>query len=182
MNTAHLHLLVNHFPIIIPIIALFVLIAALIKKSHTLQNTSFILFAIAALFTIVAMSSGDGAEEVVENIQGVNENNIEAHEHSAETFAIFSYILAVISLVALWANITAKSFNKILHYVVVIFSIITLFFAQKTGSTGGEIRHTEITNGGPSMQNGNSLENNNNESGENEGTGKEETEENEKED
>lgn len=181
MNTAHLHLLFNHFPIIIPIIALFVLIVGIIKKSQILQNNAFILFAVAALFTIAAMSTGDGAEEAVEHLQGVTENNIETHEHSAETFAIFSYILAIISLIALWANITAKNFNKILHFIVMIFSIITLFFAQKTGSTGGEIRHTEIRNGA-TMQNGNSLENNNNESGENEGTGKEETEENEKED
>ncbi len=162
MNTAHLHLLFNHFPIIIPIIALFILMAGIIKKSQIIQNTSFILFAVAALFTIAAMSTGDGVEEAVEHLQGVTENNIETHEHSAETFAIFSYILAIISLIALWANSTAKNFNKILHFIVMIFSIITLFFAQQAGSSGGEIRHTEIrSNNGATIQNENSLENNN---------------------
>mgnify|MGYP003380358613 CR=1 FL=1 len=46
------------------------------------------IFILGALAAIVAMSTGEGAEEVAEKISGVAENYIESHEKTAETFAI----------------------------------------------------------------------------------------------
>jgi|GEM_PF-80895 len=94
--------------------------------------------------SILAMTSGEEAEEVVEKLAGVSETYIESHEEAAETFALLSYILGGISLFGLWASFTKKSFANIVSIVTIIFALITLFFAQKTGTTGGEIRHTEI--------------------------------------
>lgn len=94
--------------------------------------------------SILAMTSGEEAEEVVEKLAGVSETYIESHEEAAETFALLSYILGGISLFGLWASFTKKSFANIVSIVTIIFALITLFFAQRTGTTGGEIRHSEI--------------------------------------
>jgi hypothetical protein len=74
----------------------------------------------------------------------MNENYIKTHEEMAETFAI----LGPFSLITLWANWKTKVYAKVLSYVVLLFALITIFYAQKTGTTGGEIRHTEIRNNG----------------------------------
>jgi uncharacterized membrane protein len=146
MNQAHLHLVFNHLPIIIPIIGLLVLIGGFIFRSEIIKRTAFCIFILGALCTIPAIATGDGAEEVVENLQGVSEQMIKEHEEIAETFAVLSYLLGIISLVALWANWKQKTFANLLAFLIMAFSIVVLFFAKQTGTTGGEIRHTEIRN------------------------------------
>lgn len=147
MNGAHLHLLVNHLPIIFPIVGVIVMITGIISKSEAVKRTAFMIFVFGALAAIAAMSTGEGAEEVVEKINGVTENYLESHEEVAETFAILSYILGVLSLLGLWASFKQKTFSSLISIGTLIFAFAVLFFAKQTGTTGGEIRHTEIRSG-----------------------------------
>ena len=157
MNGAHWHLVVNHLPIIFPIVGVIVMITGLISKSEAVKRTAFMIFILGALAAIAAMNTGEGAEEVVEKINGVTENFIETHEETAETFAILSYILGGISLLGLWASFKQKSFSSIISIATLISAFVVLFFAKQTGTTGGEIRHTEIRSGNniPASENNN---------------------------
>lgn len=145
MNPAHLHLIVNHFPIIVPIIGFLVMVCGIILKSEILKRTAYVLFIGGAIFSFMANATGEGAEETVEHLQGVSHKLIHEHEESAEVFGILSYILGGISVLGLWANIKAKSFSAIISYIAIAFSAVVLFFAQQTGTSGGEIRHPEIS-------------------------------------
>lgn len=144
MNQAHFHLVVNHFPIIFPIVGVIVMITGLIFKSDAVKRTAFLIFILGSLTSVVAISSGKGAEEFFENIGGVKENYIERHEESAEQFAILTYILGGLSLLGLWAGIKQKSISNYLNIGILIFALVIIYFGKKTGTTGGEIRHTEI--------------------------------------
>lgn len=157
MNGAHWHLVVNHLPIIFPIVGVIVMITSLISKSEAVKRTAFMIFVFGALAAIAAMNTGEGAEEVVEKINGVTENFIESHEETAETFAILSYILGGISLLGLWASFKQKTFSLIISIATLVFAFVVLFFAKQTGTTGGEIRHTEIRSGNniPATENNN---------------------------
>jgi uncharacterized membrane protein len=147
MNDAHFHLVVNHLPIIFPLVGVIILVTGLFSKSEAVKRTAFMIFILGGIAAIVAMSSGEGAEEVVENISGVSENFIKNHEETAETFAILSYVLGGISVLGLWASFKKKTFSNVICIIVLLFAIVVLFFAKQTGTTGGEIRHTEIRNG-----------------------------------
>jgi hypothetical protein len=105
------------------------------------------IFILCALAAIAAMNTGEGAEEVVENINGDSENFIETHEETADTFALLSYILGGISLLGLWSSFKQKSFSSIISIAALVFAFVVLLFAKQTGTTGGEIRHTEIRSG-----------------------------------
>ena len=144
MNGAHWHLVFNHLPVIIPIVGLLVMIGGLILKSEILKRAAFCIFSLGAITAILASSTGEGAEEVVEEIQGIDEKLIKIHEEAAEMFAILIYILGGLSLVGLWANWKQKSYSNLITYVVVAYSFVVFFYAKQTGTTGGEIRHTEI--------------------------------------
>ncbi len=144
MNEAHFHLVFNHLPIIIPIVGILVLLAGIILSSEIIKRTAFFIFILGALGTIPAFATGEGAEEVIENIQGIDEKFIKIHEEAAETFAVLSYLLGGIALIGLWANWKKKAFAKTLSLLVLVFAIAALFFAKQTGTTGGEIRHTEL--------------------------------------
>lgn len=162
MNGAHWHLVVNHLPIIFPIVGVIVMIAGLVSKSEAVKRIAFMIFILTALAAITAMSTGEGAEEIAEKIMDVTENYIENHEETAETFALLSYILGGISLLGLWASFKQKSFSSIISIATLVFAFVVLFFGIQTGTTGGEIRHTEIRNGNNSP----ALEKNNAEKGE----------------
>ena len=144
MNRAHWHLVVNHLPIVFPVAGLVVILTGLISKSEAVKRTAYLIFIIGALSALAAMATGDGAEEVVEKITVVSKEYIESHEETAETFALLSYVLGGFSIFGLWASFKQKSFNVIVTGITLIFALVVLFFARQTGTTGGEIRHTEI--------------------------------------
>jgi uncharacterized membrane protein len=146
MNGAHWHLIVNHFPIILPVVGAIVMSVGLILKSDIIKRTAFVIFIFSAFATIAAMSTGESAENVIENIAEIDKNYIESHEEKAEIFALLSYILGSVSLLGIWANFKTKKISTIITIATLLLSIVVLFFAKETGTTGGEIRHTEIRN------------------------------------
>jgi uncharacterized membrane protein len=144
MNQAHYHLVFNHFPIIIPIVALVVLIGGFVVKSRVVKRTAYFIFILGSLTVIPAMATGEGAEEGVEHIEGVTEGRIHEHEERAELFAILSYFLGVTAAFAVWSSFKKKAYADYSGYAIIAYSCVVLYFAQQTGTSGGEIRHPEI--------------------------------------
>ena len=72
MNEAHLHLTFNHLPLIAPIIALLIMIGGILLKSEVIKRTAYAIFILGAIMTIPAFVSGEGAEEIAEELQGVD--------------------------------------------------------------------------------------------------------------
>lgn len=144
MNDAHLHLLVNHVPIIGTIFGAGILLSGILLKNKSIKNVSYFLFVIAAIFAAISMSTGEGAEEIVEEMPNIGKKIIHEHEEIAEKLAVVLYVLGVISLLGLYTNFKNHSKAKLLSFLVLGISIIGIFIAQKVGTSGGEIRHTEI--------------------------------------
>jgi uncharacterized membrane protein len=144
MNDAHLHLLVNHFPIIGTILGLGVLISGILLKNNSVKNTAYVLFIVSAIFAAFSMGTGDGSEKMVEDMPSVGKHIIHEHEEMAEKLAIVLYFLGVISIVGLFTNIKNKPKAYLVSYLAVAIGAVAVFLAQQTGTTGGEIRHTEI--------------------------------------
>jgi len=144
MNDAHWHLVVNHFPIIGTIFGLGILISGLVLKNKTAVNIAYILFVISAIFGFASMYTGEGAEEMVEDLPNVGDQIIHEHEEMAEKLAIVLYVLGTFSIAGLVLNMTNHSKAKLVTYVVLLMSLAAAFLGKQTGTTGGEVRHTEI--------------------------------------
>lgn len=145
MNEAHAHLVMNHFPIILPMVALVLLAFGIFRKNETLQKTALWIFVVGAVLTFFAMFTGDKAEHFIENLPGISEQKMENHEEMAEQLAWIQYLVGIISVVGLILHHKKHQAIKYLHYLLLVLTLILLFFAQKTGSSGGEIRHPEIS-------------------------------------
>ncbi len=144
MNDAHLHMVVNHFPIIGTILAIGILIAGLLTKNIGIKNTSYFVFIIAAIFGAFSMGTGEGAEELVENMPTIGKSIIHEHEEIAEKLAIVLYVLGILSIVAIYLNYKKNPKEKMVSFVILGIAIASLAIVQKVGTSGGEIRHTEI--------------------------------------
>jgi uncharacterized membrane protein len=144
MNDAHLHLLVNHFPIVGTILGLGVLMAGMITKKDSVKNTAYVLFVVGALFALASMATGEGAEELVEDIPSVGKKIIHEHEEMAEKFAVVMYVLGFCSLLGIYFDYKNHVKAKLVAAITLVIAIVAVVFASFVGTSGGEIRHTEI--------------------------------------
>lgn len=146
MNDAHLHLIVNHFPIIGLFFALGVLIFGVFSKSIPLKNTAFVLLIITATFGFLSMFTGEGAERMVEDMPNIGHQIIHEHEELAEKFVILLYSTGILSIIGLYMNVKRHSKANLISYVIATLAVVSLILAINVGTSGGEIRHTEIRN------------------------------------
>ena len=144
MNDAHLHMVVNHFPIIGTIFGLGILITGIVMKNTVIKNVAYVLFVIAAIFGLVSMSTGEGAEEIAENLPSVTDQIIHEHEEMAEKLALVLYVLGGVSLVGLFMNVKNHAKASLVSYLAFLIALVGVFLGKQTGTTGGEVRHTEI--------------------------------------
>src|SRR5258708_31200843 len=101
MNFPHLHLLLNHFPIIGTIVGLGLFLISLAGKNEDLRRASLIIFAAMALLGIPVFFSGTGAQGAIKKLPGVSEALIERHQAAAMLAFLFMEITCALSLARL---------------------------------------------------------------------------------
>ena len=144
MNQAHMHLLLTHLPIVGSLLGVLALITGFAFRSEPVKRAALGILLLAALAAIPTFLTGEGAEEVVENVPGVQENLIGRHEDTASLFIWLISGLGLLSLVTLAASLKNNPLSKALYAVTFVFSLATMGMATQVGATGGKIRHTEI--------------------------------------
>jgi len=147
MNSAHLHLLLNHLPVFGSAFGLLLLVYAILRKSEELKRAAMGLFVITALGTIPAYLTGEPAEEVVEAMPGVDASFIEEHEENAMISLIGIEALGVISLAGLFLSRRSGTTPPMLVSVAVLLGAGSLALVAWTVHLGGLIHHPESRSG-----------------------------------
>lgn len=143
MNDAHLHMVVNHFPIIGLFFGVAILLFGIFKKNPLVLNISYLIFIFCMIMGQVSMFTGENAEDIVENL-GISKDVIHTHEELAEGFMKVMYLLGLASILGLFANIKKHSKALLLAYLILIIGVVSAVLSTPVGTSGGEIRHTEI--------------------------------------
>lgn len=144
MNLPHVHLLLNHFPIIGTIIALGLFLFSLIGKSDDLKRASLVIFAGIALLSIATYMTGNGAALAMRKMPDVSKAVLAAHNDAALVSLIFMELTGMFAWLTLWQYRRFKHPRGWSMVAVLLLSAATLYFMAVTGNTGGDIRHTEI--------------------------------------
>ena len=153
MNGVHVHLLLNHFPVIGILIGLVVFALGVWRRNDSWTRLALGLFAAVALVALATMLTGEAAEEAVENLPGVSESIIETHEEAAQLAAIGTYVLGAISLTALlWLR--RRPLPRALTVTVLPVVLLVSGLMGYAANLGGQIRHTEIRAGSVEMTSG----------------------------
>jgi len=159
MNFPHLHLLLNHFPIIGTTVGLGLFLISLVGENEDLRRASLIIFAAMALLAIPTFFSGTGAQGAIKKLPGVSEALIERHQGAAMLALLFMEITGALSLLGLWKlqeTSRPARWNWSLS-AVLILSIITVGLMARVGTTGGDIRHPEIGSGQEEITEGSAI-------------------------
>ena len=148
MSAAHVHLLLNHIPILGSIFGLLVLCYGMWRKSDEIKKTSLGVFVITALLTIPVYLTGDGAAQIVSNLPGVSTAIIQQHDQAATITMVAIEILGAVSLLSLWlSRRSRRELRSWMTLGVLILAMISSGLAGWTGAIGGQIRHTEVRAG-----------------------------------
>ncbi len=144
MNAAHLHLILNHIPVLGGLATLTLMGLAAFKENEAITKLALQCMILIGIFSLPTYFSGEPAEEVIEHLPSVTEAFISRHE----TFALYSLIgtelLALIGVIGLIS--LRKSPTKIMEYwnSIAVVALVNACLMMTTANYGGEIRHTEI--------------------------------------
>jgi hypothetical protein len=143
MSTVHLHLLLNHVPVIGTIIGLCLLAWAVYRADQGIARATLGLFAILAVVALATFLTGEPAEEAVEGLAGVSEGAIERHEEAALLATVAVGILGAASLGAL-AWFRRRALPRRAMALMLALAMVPAGAMAWTASLGGQIRHSEI--------------------------------------
>jgi hypothetical protein len=146
MNSAYLHLLLNHFPIIGLFVVLVALLYAIWKGNQQLLNFSLAGLVVLTLLSIPLGETGEAAEEVIENTPGFNESFVEEHEEAAEMATPLMFATGAAALLGLFFSRGKNNLPGWLKGVVTLLAIVTQLAMIRTGYLGGKIRRPELQN------------------------------------
>jgi uncharacterized membrane protein len=149
LDPVHIHLMVTHFPIVGSFLALIVLLAGLIGKHAFTRYVAYFLLVFCGLTAFAANSSGEKAEEILENRPEFSHDLIHEHEEAAEPIFLSMASLGALAIVTFAMERRKNMFAKPLSFVVLAGTVVCFGLSVRAGNLGGQIRHSEIRDSVP---------------------------------
>jgi uncharacterized membrane protein len=143
MNWPHIHLIINHFPVIGFIFGLLFVLYAMLRKSEELKKTSLGFFVLVALITVPVYFTGDQAGDVMERLPDVSKSLVEQHEEAASVALTGAVILGIVAAGGLFFFRRAAAIPRWLMMLALILTIAVNGLVAYTANLGGQIRHPE---------------------------------------
>ena len=143
MNWAHVHLIVNHLPVILVPTSIALLVFARARRSGEVTNAGLVLLVVTALIGGGVFLTGEPAEHAVEGVAGITEASIEAHEDAALAAALATGLAGVLALATLVVSRTRPAPAGLLIATVVV-GLAASGLMARAANLGGLIRHSEI--------------------------------------
>lgn len=147
MNGTHLHLLLNHFPIIGTLVACGLMLWAIISNNAKLKDITAVIIIIMAVFGFIADQTGESAEHALKGYAGVTRAAMHAHEEAAGPAMIIHIIAALLCGAYLWLSYKKLPMRKTLYLVCFGASVLAFGAMARAGYLGGKIRHAQEIDG-----------------------------------
>ena len=144
MDWVHLHLALNHVPVLGTIFVALLLGVALLRKSNELKRVSLVAFVALAVVSIPIKFTGDFAHEKLAKAEWLDQSRAVAHEQMADQATTGMFLLGLVAAFALWQGRGDRELRQVTLWVVLAFALATFALMVRTANSGGELRHEEI--------------------------------------
>jgi uncharacterized membrane protein len=144
IDSAQIHLALNHFPVAGMFFTAFLLAIGLIFKKRELILSGMLIAVISALAIIPMSLSGDGVEEIVEHKPGVTHELIHEHEEMGEKALIIFMVTGVLAISWFALRKSRPNWERKIEVVTFLLSIISALVIAQAAHLGGMIRHDEL--------------------------------------
>jgi hypothetical protein len=144
MNSVHLHLLINHVPILGSIFAVLLLAGGLLRKQPAVVRAALVAMVAVALATVPSYLSGEDAEDHVKPLPDVSTILMEEHEAAALPAMLTIEGAGALALLALVMGRGGRAVPEWLPAAVLLFALLGTGLMVRVGNLGGQVRHSEI--------------------------------------
>ncbi|MGZ3746713.1 MAG: hypothetical protein ACXVB1_18435, partial [Pseudobdellovibrionaceae bacterium] len=147
MNSAYLHLIFNHLPMLLPMVGVSILTVGATLKLRESQIVGLVVIVLGALAAVPTYVTGTFAKDVAQNYPLVTAIAVESHEQAALYSFIAIEIVGCLGLILLWWAIKGKIFPRKGLVAMIFLTLFSFFLLIRTAHLGGLIRHEEIERG-----------------------------------
>jgi uncharacterized membrane protein len=146
-NLAHLHIAINHVPVVLVPTALVVFAVAAWRRSESLLRTGIVVAWVAAASAAASYWSGDPAADLVmaaEKAQAKTLDPIVGAHDGAAGWALGGSLLLAATGIWAWRR---KGLGREVTLPLLVVSALTTAILLRTAELGGQIRHPEARSG-----------------------------------
>ncbi|MBC8353813.1 MAG: hypothetical protein H8E66_17575 [Planctomycetes bacterium] len=144
MNWVHLHLALNHIPVLGTLFVGLILATAIVKRSEELKRMSFTWFVALTIISIPIKFTGDFAHEAVAESEWLPASGVAAHEQSADQATTGMFLLGLVAAFGLYRGRGQRSIPGWVVGAMVFLALVTFALMARTANLGGQLRHKEI--------------------------------------
>jgi len=144
MNWVHLHLALNHIPVLGTLFVGIMLVTALVKSSEELKRLSFVWFVALTIVSIPIKFTGDFAYEAAADSAWMPAAGVAAHERAADQATTGMFLLGLVAAFGLFRGRGQRSIPGWVLGGTVILALVTFALMARTANLGGQLRHEEI--------------------------------------
>lgn len=144
MNSTHLHLALNHIPVLGTVFGMSLLAYGLWRRSEELKRVALGVYVIVAIMSIPVYLSGEAAENIVEGLPGVEKSDIERHDQAAGVAFTGVLVLGGVGLFGLRRFRQGTLIPVRYAWGTLIASLVVSGLMAWTANLGGRIQHMEI--------------------------------------
>ena len=142
-NAAHWHTIIVHFPAFSLLFSAVLLLIAAALKEGRFQRVALLFIILTAVATMLTAKTGEEAEDIVEQLPGVEEHYIHDHEEAAEAVVFGAIGLGVIALIVLVVTAKQKVLSGKVVLLMLVLTLVVTGWLGYVAKLGGQIRHEE---------------------------------------
>lgn len=144
MTWAHVHLAINHLPVVLVPVAAVLLGAAWLRKTTDLKNAGLVVLVAAAVSAGGAYLTGEPAESVVKDLPTVSDSAIEEHEEAAFLATVVTSVAGMLALAALVTGGRPGPSPAWIVAATFAMALLAAALLARTANLGGRVSHPEI--------------------------------------
>lgn len=145
LSPLHLHLMLNHMPLLGALAAALLLVWGLVRRSPEVVRVGLIATVLVALLTIPVYLTGEPAEHRLRDlVPDIDRDIAHDHEERAETAFIAILVTGALAVIALWRGRATGDPGRGWAGLVCAALVICFGLFAWTALIGGQIRHTEL--------------------------------------
>lgn len=150
LTAEHLHVLLNHFPVVGLAMAILALALALMHHSRKTEMIALILVFVAAASALPVNLTGQRAYKTIREITDeAGTDWLDAHMERAENSAPAFYALAALAAAALVVPHKWPRTTRPLAIATLMLAVVCAGFGGWIALAGGQIRHPEFRSAAP---------------------------------
>jgi uncharacterized membrane protein len=143
MNYAHLHLLLNHFPIATLLFGFVILIIGKIRRNESIIRVALSLLVVGGFVGTAAFLTGDQAADVLKSSPTFQEKLVNEHDQAANFGLWATIITACVAAGGLYLSKKKGAVPKGFMIAIFVINFWALTVIARVNYLGGQISHPE---------------------------------------